>query len=82
MAFGNGQYSGIYLDSAHTIYTLKMLSRTSDEQRELLIASLVHQRDAHIAIVARIGAERIRNWSFTGERRRDYVVDLSVRLRP
>jgi hypothetical protein len=81
-AFGNAVYSGVYLDPARTVFTISKLSRTSDEQRELLIASYLYQRDARMAVVARAGAERIRNWNFEGGRRRDYVADLSLRVRP
>jgi hypothetical protein len=82
IVFSNAEYATAYLDAARTVYSVTKLSRTSDEQRELLIASLVHQRDSRIAITARAGAEQIRNWNFAGGRRRDYVVDLSVRVRP
>lgn len=59
--------------------TLGAASRTPNELRELLFATLIAQADG-IALTVRGGAQRIRNADFQGGRRRDYVAEIALSI--
>lgn len=58
-------------------------SRTyADELRDRFVAGAVVHRGAALAVTARAGGERTRNFAFQGGRQRAYVAELAVQLIP
>ena len=76
----NANYLATYPDPGGTRYVVTKVSRTADELRDLIFASAVIQGDDGIALTMRAGGERIRNASFQGGRRRDYIAQVGLRI--
>jgi hypothetical protein len=75
----NATYSGSYSDAAQTRYVVQKVSKLPDELRDLAFATLIVQGDGGSAVSVRAGAQRIRNASFMGVSRRDYVAEFVLR---
>ncbi|MFL5608634.1 MAG: capsule assembly Wzi family protein [Gemmatimonadaceae bacterium] len=79
--YSNAEYSAFYSDSSQTRYVVQKLSSTSNELRDRLIGTLTIQSEDGLALVLRAGGERIRNDTFTVDRRKSYVAEIALRLR-
>lgn len=78
--YSNASYVSFYADSAKVNYVIRKLTSAPDELRDIAIASLALQTDDAIALSFRAGAQRVRNASFQGGKRYDYVADLALRF--
>jgi hypothetical protein len=79
--YSNAEYASYYADSAHTRYVVQKTSSTASELRDRLIGTLTVQSEEGLALVVRAGGERIRNDTFTTDRRKSYVAEIALRLR-
>ena len=78
--YSKATYSSFYPDAGSSRYVVQKIASSPDELRDLLFATLTVQSDDGIALTMRGGAERTRNADFLGGRRRDYVVDIALRI--
>jgi hypothetical protein len=79
--YSNAEYGAYYSDSAHVHFVVYKTSSTSNELRDRLIGTLIIQSEDGLALVLRAGGERIRNDTFTVDRRKSYVAEIALRLR-
>jgi hypothetical protein len=63
-----------------TRFDLHRLGSVTNELRDRLMASVEYPQPGGLTLVARAGAERIRNADFTSGRRHSYRVDVAIRL--
>lgn len=67
-------------EESGTYFLIHRVGDPSNEQRDRAIAVLRLTRGTEWAGIARVAVERVRNADFTGGRRRDYAVELALRL--
>jgi hypothetical protein len=78
--YSNAEYNASYSDPDSTRNVVQKVSRTPDELRDRLGASLLIQSDAGPAVSARFVTERSRNYLFQGGRHTDSAGELVVHL--
>lgn len=76
----NAQYSTFYEDAEQTRFVVQKVSRTPNELRDRLGATVLVQSDAGPAVTARFVTERTRNYRFQGFRRTDSAAELGFHL--
>ncbi len=67
-------------EESGTHFLIRRVGDASNEQRDRAIAMLRLTRGTEWAGIARVAVERVRNADFTGGRRRDFAVELALRL--
>jgi hypothetical protein len=86
MRFGVDARTALYSKSEYHVvqegdrFTNHRVGEVTNELRDRLLASLEFQRPDGMALVARAGAERIRNADFTDARRHSFVLDVALRF--
>jgi hypothetical protein len=78
--YSNATYTSFYTDPAQTQFVVQKVSSTPNELRDLLLGSLILESEDAVALTMRTGFQRIRNASFQGGRRRDYVAEIALRI--
>jgi hypothetical protein len=63
-----------------TRFDLHRVGAVTNELRDRLVASVEYPQPGGLTLVARAGAERIRNADFTAARRHSYRLDVAMRL--
>ena len=63
-----------------TRFDLHRLGAVTNELRDRVVASVEYPQPGGLTVVARAGAERIRNADFTAGRRHSYRLDIALRL--
>ena len=72
--------SDYVIEDVATRFDLHRVGTVTNELRDRLVASVEYPRRGGVTVVARAGAERIRNADFTSARRHSYRLDLALRL--
>jgi hypothetical protein len=80
--YSNADYGATYTDPALTHYAILKTSHTADELRDRLGVALLVYPGERISLLTRGTAQRTRNFDFGGGRRNDYLLDLSLQVRP
>ena len=78
---GNADYAIGYTDSTNARQFVQKIAVREDELRDQLVGTIEFQSDEGLALVIRGGGERVRNFNFSGGRRREYLFDVALRLR-
>ncbi|MDB4880733.1 MAG: Capsule assembly protein Wzi [Gemmatimonadetes bacterium] len=78
----NALYGATYTDSARTRYEYTTRARFPDETRDRVLGTARLSPLPRTSVIARVAGERVRNANFRGGRRRDYLVEIGVYLRP
>jgi hypothetical protein len=78
----NALYGAGYTDSARTQFEYVTMGRLPDETHDRVLATLRLSPGMRTSVIARAGAELVRNAGFQGGRRRDYLIDAGVHFRP
>jgi hypothetical protein len=72
--------SDYVVEDLGTRFDLHRLGTVTNELRDRLVASAEYPQPGGLTLVARAGAERIRNADFTSGRRHSYRLDIALRL--
>ena len=72
--------SDYVVEDIGTRFDLHRLGTVTNELRDRLVASAEYPQPGGLTLVARAGAERIRNADFTSGRRHSYRLDIALRL--
>jgi hypothetical protein len=78
--YSNAEYESFYADADSTRYSVRKVSRTSDELRDRGGASLLLQTDAGPAVSVRFVTERARNYRFEGYRHTESAGEVAIHL--
>lgn len=76
----NAEYATFYEDPEQTRFVVQKTSRTSNELRDRIGATMLVQSDAGPTVTARFITERSRNYLFQGYRRTDSAAELAFHL--
>jgi hypothetical protein len=72
--------SDYVVEDVLTRFDLHRVGAVTNELRDRLVASVEYPQPGGLTLVARAGAERIRNADFTAARRHSYRLDVAMRL--
>jgi hypothetical protein len=75
-------HSDYVVQDVFTRFDLHRLGTVTNELRDRLVASVEYPQAGGLTLIARAGAERIRNADFTSGRRHSYRLDIALRLDP
>ncbi|MEO6527825.1 MAG: capsule assembly Wzi family protein [Gemmatimonadaceae bacterium] len=78
--YSNAEYGAFYADRDSSRYVVQKLSRSADETRDRIGATLLVQSEAGPALSLRFVGEEARNYRFLGGERRYFAAELALHL--